>query len=204
MISPAQLPELPALVALTAVFAQYGPAALGEYAITSRLANSVTPLSIHSVTPEGSVSGPLMNALPTPLLLTTRRTANLLARYCALASSSPEMPEMFLVGSAAAFCCAVAAASADAMAAPTSASTAAPQTSSAAWMRAWSGLAVVALTATPTPETDGSASGGSAPSGRLTSLLLASSVAQTCVSVGSAGSPGRFASVLVVPTCSPR
>ena len=141
-----------------------------------------------------------MNALPGPLLLTTRRTANLLARYCALASSSPDAPEMFFVGSAAAFCCAVAAASADAIAAPTSASTAAPQAYSAAWMRAWSGLAVVALTATPTPETDGSASGGSAPSGRLTSLLLASSVAQTCVSAGSAGSAGRFASVLVVPT----
>src|SRR5580765_6190149 len=85
-----QLPELPALVALTAVLAQYGPVLVGAYAITSRVATSVTPLSIHSVTPDGTVNGPLMKAVPGPLRLVTRRTANLLARYFAFASSSPE------------------------------------------------------------------------------------------------------------------
>jgi hypothetical protein len=89
-------------------------------------------LSIHNVTPEGSVSGPLMKALPGPLLLVTRRTANFVARYFAFASSSPDAPEIFLFGTAAATCAAVAAASASPIAVPTSALTAAPHASSAA------------------------------------------------------------------------
>jgi len=157
-------------------------------------------LSIHSVTPDGNVSGPLMKPLPAPAWFTTSRTANLLARYFGCASVSPDAPARFTFGTAAAFCDAVAAASAAAIAAPTSASTAAPQASSAAWMRAWSGFAVAADTALPTPDGDGSASGGSEPSGRLTSVLLASSVLQTCASVGNAGSAGRFGSTVVVPT----
>ena len=111
---------------------------------------------------------------------------------------------MLTLGSAAAFCFAVALASAAAIAPPTSAFTAAPQASSAAWMRAWSGFAVAGLAATPTPATDGSASGGSAPSGRETSRVEASSVAQTWAAKGSAGSGGRSASWVVTPTWNGR
>src|ERR1041384_1839768 len=98
LMSAVQLPELPPLVALTAVLPQYGPAALGEKAMTSRVAYRVTPSSIHSVTPEGSVNGPLMKPLPGPTLLTIRRTANFDARYWA--STSPDAPEMLTLGSA--------------------------------------------------------------------------------------------------------
>src|SRR5579864_5244133 len=47
---------------------------------------------------------------------------------------------------------------------------------------------------------EGSASGGNAPSGRVTSLLLAVMVAQTSVSAGSRGSGGSWSSAIVVPT----
>src|SRR3954462_8660724 len=143
LISAEQFDDEPALVAETAVLPQYGPAAFGENAVTSRVAYMVTPLSIHRVTPDGSVSGPVMKPLPGPCELTTRRTANLDALYCGLASSSPETPAMLTLTAAAAFCDAVAVASAAAILAPTSASTAAPQASRAAWMRAWSGLIMV-------------------------------------------------------------
>ncbi len=160
----------------------------------------MTPLSIHSVTPDGSVSGPLMKASPGPVLLVTSFTANLLALYVGLASSSPDTPAMLTLGAEAAFWAAVAVASAVAIVAPTSASTLAPQASSAAWMRVWSGLTLAGTAATCAPGTDGSASGGSAPSGRETSVSLASSVAQTWSAVGSVGSGGRLESVTVVPT----
>ena len=110
-----------------------------------------------------------MKELPAPVLLTLSRTANFDARYCGLASSSPEAPAMFTFGiGLAAICAAVASESACAIFAPTSASTAAPHASSAAWIRAWSGLTTAGSAATPTPSGDGSASGGNAPSGRLT------------------------------------
>src|SRR4051795_12375863 len=147
-ISGEQLPELPPLVALTAVLAQYGPPAFGENATASRVANRVTPASIHNVTPEGRINGPLMNEFPGPLLLMVRRTANFVARYCDLASSSPEAPATFTLGIAAAIWALVASVSAFAIAAPTSASTLAPQASSAAWMRAWSGLTTAGSAAT--------------------------------------------------------
>src|SRR5437763_16013107 len=67
-------------------------------------------------------------------------------------------------------------------------------------MRAWSGFALAASTATPTPGTDGSDSGGKAPSGRVTRVLLASSFAHTWLSVGSVGRGGRLASKVAVPT----
>src|SRR5229473_2100455 len=146
------------------------------------------------------VSGPVMNALPGPVLFTLRRTAYFEARYIGFASSSPLAPEMLTFGSAAALCAAVAAASAAMIAAPTSRSTDAPHASSAVWMRAWSGLTMAGSAATCAPGGDGSASGGSAPSGRVTSELDASRVAQSSSSVGSRGSGGRSASDVATPT----
>src|SRR3954447_25230931 len=105
------------------------------------------------------VKGPLMKALPGPVLLTLRRTAYFEARYIGFASSSPLVPLMLTLGTAAALCAAVAAALAAKMAGPTSRSTAAPHASSAAWMRAWSGLTTAGWAAAWAPAGEGSASG---------------------------------------------